>query len=253
MGGRPRNQTQLAAGVKTPRRNRAGGTHCRSHWTPASHNAISPLTPGLAQPPRPKPDSIPLAGGPLPFWRAPANSQGSFCAAARSYKPGAPGSTLRHDFSATHTHTHIQTGEQTRPTRSDRNCCSPDGNQLVAVLFRQRPYSVEHTRSHLNSEVKQPKARSVLGWGTAWEVLRVLLAFCARVCLHWHKRLMPMASKLLIADRLSRETTWRRYCHSPGRVVLCYPRQVLSLDSYPSVRPGRIENKSEGPRGPSEQ
>ena len=106
VGGRPRNQTQLAAGVKTPRRNRAGGTHCRSHWTPASHNAISPLTPGLAQPPRPKPDSIPLAGGPLPFWRAPANSQGSFCAAARSYKPGAPGSTLRHDFSATHTHTH---------------------------------------------------------------------------------------------------------------------------------------------------
>ena len=69
---------------QTPRRNRAGGTHCRSHWTPASHNAISPLTPGLAQPPRPKPDSIPLAGGPLPFWRAPANSQGSFCAAARS-------------------------------------------------------------------------------------------------------------------------------------------------------------------------
>ena len=81
---RPRNQTQLAAGVKTPRRNRAGGTHCRSHWTPASHNAISPLAPGLAQPPRRKPDSIPLRGGPLPFWRAPANSQGSFCAAARS-------------------------------------------------------------------------------------------------------------------------------------------------------------------------
>ena len=62
----------------------AGGTHCRSHWTPASHNAISPLTPGAAQLPRPEPDSIPLRGGPLPFWRAPANSQGSFCAAARS-------------------------------------------------------------------------------------------------------------------------------------------------------------------------
>ena len=51
-------------------------------------------------------------------------------------------------------------------------------NQFCAVYFRQRPYSVENTRSHPNSEVKQPKARSVLGWGTAWEVLRVLLAFC---------------------------------------------------------------------------
>ena len=51
-------------------------------------------------------------------------------------------------------------------------------NQFCTSCFRQRPYSVENTRSHLNSEVKQPKARSVLGWGTAWEVLRVLLAFC---------------------------------------------------------------------------
>ena len=45
----------------------------------------------------------------------------------------------------------------------------------------QRPYCAEHTRSHQNSEVKQRKARSVLGWGTAWEVLRVLLAFCCRL------------------------------------------------------------------------
>ena len=43
--------------------------------------------------------------------------------------------------------------------------------------FRQRPYCVEYTRSHPNSEVKLRKARSVLGWGTAWEALRVLLAF----------------------------------------------------------------------------
>ena len=54
---------------------------------------------------------------------------------------------------------------------------SSPSNRLRAISFCQRPYSVEHTRSHLNSEVKQPKARSVLGWGTAWEVLRVLLAF----------------------------------------------------------------------------
>ena len=42
---------------------------------------------------------------------------------------------------------------------------------------RQRPYFVECTRSHPNSEVKRRKARSVLGWGTAREALRVLLAF----------------------------------------------------------------------------
>ena len=50
-----------------------------------------------------------------------------------------------------------------------------------SVPFCQRPYCDEHTRSHPNSEVKHRKARSVLGWGTAWEVLRVLLAFCARL------------------------------------------------------------------------
>jgi hypothetical protein len=43
--------------------------------------------------------------------------------------------------------------------------------------FRQRPYCDEYTRSHPNSEVKHRKARSVLGWGTAWEALRVPLAF----------------------------------------------------------------------------
>ena len=36
---------------------------------------------------------------------------------------------------------------------------------------RQRPYSVENSRSHSNSEDKPPKARSVLGWGTAREAL----------------------------------------------------------------------------------
>ena len=50
-------------------------------------------------------------------------------------------------------------------------------NILCTRYVCQRPYCAEHTRSHQNSEVKQRKARSVLGWGTAWEVLRVLLAF----------------------------------------------------------------------------
>ena len=41
----------------------------------------------------------------------------------------------------------------------------------------QRPYCLENTGSHPNSEVKQGKARIVLGWVTPREVLWVLLAF----------------------------------------------------------------------------
>ena len=42
---------------------------------------------------------------------------------------------------------------------------------------RWRPYRVECTGSLLTSEVKRRRARLVLGWGTAWEDLRVLSAF----------------------------------------------------------------------------
>jgi hypothetical protein len=49
---------------------------------------------------------------------------------------------------------------------------------LAWVYHRRRPYRVECTGSLLTSEVKQRRARSVLGWGTAWEDLRVLSAFC---------------------------------------------------------------------------
>ena len=52
---------------------------------------------------------------------------------------------------------------------------------LCPIYVCQRPYCAEHTRSHQNSEVKQRKARSVLGWGTAWEALRVLLTFRAQM------------------------------------------------------------------------
>ncbi len=44
-------------------------------------------------------------------------------------------------------------------------------------MKRQRPYCVECTGSLPNSEVKPRKARIVLGWVTAREVLRVLLTF----------------------------------------------------------------------------
>ncbi|GBP79316.1 hypothetical protein EVAR_55374_1 [Eumeta japonica] len=41
--------------------------------------------------------------------------------------------------------------------------------------FRQRPYHAEYTGSRPITEVKQRRARSVLGWVTAWEH-RVTLA-----------------------------------------------------------------------------
>ena len=52
----------------------------------------------------------------------------------------------------------------------------------ASVMLRQhpsrwRPYRVECTGSLLTSEVKRRRARLVLGWGTAREDLRVLLAF----------------------------------------------------------------------------
>ena len=50
--------------------------------------------------------------------------------------------------------------------------------QIGLRRCRRRPYRVECTGSLSTSEVKQHRARLVLGWGTAWEDLRVLSAFC---------------------------------------------------------------------------
>lgn len=57
----------------------------------------------------------------------------------------------------------------------------------------QRPYCVENTGSLPNSEVKQRKARIVLGWVTAREVLRVLLAFYI-----FHRPLIPAPSAYIM-------------------------------------------------------
>ena len=55
-------------------------------------------------------------------------------------------------------------------------------NRLFAAcsVICRRPYRVECTGSLLASEVKRHRARLVLGWGTAWEDLRVLSAFVSR-------------------------------------------------------------------------
>ena len=52
---------------------------------------------------------------------------------------------------------------------------SKDQGNFINTL-RQRPYHVEYTSSRSITEVKQHRARLVLGWETAWEH-RVLLAF----------------------------------------------------------------------------
>ena len=49
-------------------------------------------------------------------------------------------------------------------------------HQSLFHRYRWRPYHVECTGSLLTSEVKRHRARLVLGWGTAWEDLRVLPA-----------------------------------------------------------------------------
>jgi hypothetical protein len=56
---------------------------------------------------------------------------------------------------------------------------NPEGcsGHVTMLDVRQRPYRNEHTGSHPNSKVNRCRARSVLGWGTAWEALWVLLAF----------------------------------------------------------------------------
>ena len=63
---------------------------------------------------------------------------------------------------------------------------------LCCVVLRWRPYRVECTGSLPTSEVKRRKARLVLGWGTAWEDLRVLSAF-AEFAVHTDRTRLPRA------------------------------------------------------------
>ena len=62
----------------------------------------------------------------------------------------------------------------------------------------------ENTESLLTSEVKQHRARLVLGWGTAWEDLRVLSAFLA----------IPMIQECLATSHTGGWLRWA-YCHHP--------------------------------------
>ena len=55
-----------------------------------------------------------------------------------------------------------------------------DSQIIITICWR--PYRVECTGSLLTSEVKRHRARIVLGWGTAREVLRVLSTFLLLSC-----------------------------------------------------------------------
>ena len=59
------------------------------------------------------------------------------------------------------------------------------------LTVRQRPYRSEYTGSLQNSEVNHCRARIVLRWGTAREVLRVLLA----LFIFWVMRLSSSARR----------------------------------------------------------
>ena len=63
-----------------------------------------------------------------------------------------------------------------------------------------RPYQVECTRSLSTSEVKRLRARSVLGWGTAWEDLRVLSAFPLFLASWFRKKNIVLKNKLACRD-----------------------------------------------------
>ena len=72
---------------------------------------------------------------------------------------------------------------------------------------RQRPYRVECTGSLPNSEVKRRRARLVLGWGTAREDLRVLLAFL--IFTRWS---MHTAEDFQSQDENNRDVHLHRSC-----------------------------------------
>ena len=67
-----------------------------------------------------------------------------------------------------------------------------------------RPYFADCTGPHPNSEVKRRKARSVLGWGTAWEALRVPLTFSPYSVVLCCRFVFTVPFCVVVADIVSR-------------------------------------------------
>ena len=93
------------------------------------------------------------------------------------------------------------------------------------MISRRRPYRVECTGSLLTSEVKQHRARLVLGWGAAWGDLRVLSAFslflrirCARIIVRWCPvlRNLPVFTTSAVLGIRLRPYGWRLDVRADG-------------------------------------
>ena len=100
----------------------------------------------------------------------------------------------------------------------------------------QRPYCVEQTGSHPNSEVKRHKARIVLGWVTAREVLWVLLAFSNNYW--WFHKTKSTQSTLCLGSKSvfpARSLTWTCNWSSRWSTACRFtPPWGISLSSGPA-------------------
>ena len=114
-------------------------------------------------------------------------------------------------------------------------------SRRCVIHSRWRPYRVECTGSLSTSEVKRRRARLVLGWGTAWEDLRVLSAFahCSSDSwtlrqLQW-ERLQPYDHDIISACELSTVSASANFNNAA---------------SYPTAQ---RKGKSKGTRGKGEK
>ena len=105
------------------------------------------------------------------------------------------------------------------------------------IIYRRRPYRVEYTGSLSTSEVKQHRARLVLGWGTAWEDLWVLSAFPSARPLRW-MGLHSHSAKCLNAEAArspSLHPSPDAVAQPPGQMSECKscPIAVLASRGFP--------------------
>ena len=134
------------------------------------------------------------------------------CLFAQPEKPEGGGWALRPPPPHTPSHTHLT------PTIRPIPLSVCNGVNKSAVFRRQRPYHAENTSSRPITEVKQHRARLVLGWVTAWEH-RVSLSFSLVEC-----RLFTGTSCSLELDRrVLNVMNWaaRARPDCPGRTQPC--------------------------------
>ena len=110
-----------------------------------------------------------------------------------------------------------------------------DARMLGNNACRRRPYRVECTGSLPTSEVKRRRARLVLGWGTAWEHLRVLSAFASRREDSFHR-----PSNILLSRKPNKHGLAFPCPHSSRAVRVRVPScgaDACALSSLPCILP----------------